>query len=131
MILMVLPLPGFSGTDVRRSAAAIALVNPAAEPFLAGMSGDTTVCATKAGRIFRASFPEVAPSFLPLCPPPQAVSSGAPPATAAAATAVEARKLLRLGAEEEFCVIASTLRGAPGHPAGVRRSAAVSSVELA
>jgi hypothetical protein len=77
------------------------------------MSGVTTLDATKVGRIFWASFPEVVPSFLPSCPPPQAVSSGIPPATAAAATAVEARKLLRLGAEvAEFGVIASTLHGA-------------------
>jgi hypothetical protein len=61
------------------------------------------------------------------------VSSGIPPATAAAATAVEARNLLRLGAAETgvaFGVIASTLHGAPGHPA-VEPSAAVSRVELA
>jgi hypothetical protein len=40
------------------------------------------------------------------------------------ATAVEARKLLRLGPEEAeaaFGVIASTLHGAPGHPAEGRR----------
>ncbi|BCM69829.1 hypothetical protein EASAB2608_05163 [Streptomyces sp. EAS-AB2608] len=66
----------------------------------------------------------------PSCPPPQAVSSGIPPVTAAAATAVEARKLLRVGellrlgaeeAEAAFGVIASTLHGAPGHPAVGRR----------
>ncbi|GAA3995018.1 hypothetical protein GCM10022232_34160 [Streptomyces plumbiresistens] len=91
------------------------------------MSGTTTVDATKAGRSFSAAFPEVVPSLLPLCPPPQAASKGIPPATAAVATAVEARKLLRLGAEEAaaFGVIASTLHGAPGHPA-VEPSAAVS-----
>jgi hypothetical protein len=68
-----------------------------------------------------------------------------PPATATAATAVEPRKPLRLGEElpeipEElgepvvtaFGVIASTLRGAPGHPAETsRRSAAVCEVERA
>jgi hypothetical protein len=46
------------------------------------------------------------------------------------ATAVEARNFLRLGPEAAFGVIASTLHGAPGHPA-VLPSAAVSSVELA
>ncbi|GGK49144.1 hypothetical protein GCM10010094_06700 [Streptomyces flaveus] len=71
--------------------------------------------ATKAGRIFFASLPDVVPSREPLSEPPQAESSGIPPATAAVATAVEARKLLRLGPEEaeaEFGVIASTLHGA-------------------
>ncbi|GAA2295982.1 hypothetical protein SVIO_076690 [Streptomyces violaceusniger] len=45
------------------------------------------------------------------------MSSGTPPATAAAATAVEARKVLRLGGEVEAEAwefgIASTLRGVP------------------
>ncbi|GGT90445.1 hypothetical protein GCM10010256_58030 [Streptomyces coeruleorubidus] len=80
--------------------------------------------ATYAGRIFFASFPEVVPSCPPPPDPPQAESSGIPPATAAVATAVEARKLLRLGPEEAeaaFGVIASTLHGAPGHPAVGRR----------
>ncbi|GAB3970618.1 hypothetical protein GCM10028832_27880 [Streptomyces sparsus] len=55
--------------------------------------------------------PVVVPSLEELLPePPHAVSSGSPPLTAAAATAVEARKLLRLGAEVEFGVIASTLQ---------------------
>jgi hypothetical protein len=56
-----------------------------------------------------------------------------PPATAAVAAAVEARKLLRLvpvEAEAAFGVIASTLHGAPGHPAVVP-TAVVSRVELA
>ncbi|GEC06427.1 hypothetical protein SSP24_40820 [Streptomyces spinoverrucosus] len=121
------PLPSFFGTEVFRSAVAIALVKPADDPFFAGMSGATTLDATNAGRIFWASFPEVVPSFRPSCDPPQAASNGIPPPTATAATAVEARKLLRLGAEAEaaFGVIASTLRGAPGHPA-VEPSAAVS-----
>ncbi|GEC06061.1 hypothetical protein SSP24_37160 [Streptomyces spinoverrucosus] len=67
-----------------------------------------------------AAFPDVAPSRFPLSEPPQAVSSGIPPATAAVATAVEARKLLRLGpAEAAFGVIASTLHGT--HPAEGRR----------
>ncbi|GAB2460779.1 hypothetical protein GCM10027162_65180 [Streptomyces incanus] len=63
--------------------------------------------------------PEVVPSREPLSAPPHAASNGIPPATAAVATAVEARKLLRLGPEEveAFGVIASTLHGAPGHPA--------------
>ncbi|GGN51495.1 hypothetical protein GCM10011579_007410 [Streptomyces albiflavescens] len=64
--------------------------------------------------------PDVVPSPDLLSDPPQAVSRGIPPATAAVATTVEARKLLRLGPEEveaAFGVIASTLRGAPGHPA--------------
>ncbi|GAA3890781.1 hypothetical protein GCM10023084_49210 [Streptomyces lacrimifluminis] len=57
--------------------------------------------------------PEVVPSLEPPSEPPQAASSGIPPATAAVTTALEARKLLRLGAEAEvFGVIASTLRGA-------------------
>ncbi|GKQ36838.1 hypothetical protein ALMP_33780 [Streptomyces sp. A012304] len=80
----------------------------------------TTLLATYAGRIFSASLPEVVPSFEPLSEPPQADSSGIPPATAAVATAVEARKLLRVGPDEgeaAFGVIASTLHGAPGHPA--------------
>ncbi|GLP71670.1 hypothetical protein TUSST3_82890 [Streptomyces sp. TUS-ST3] len=78
-----------------------------------------------------AAFPDVVPSRESPSEPPQAESNGIPPATAAVATAVEARKLLRLGPEgpEEgaaaFGVIASTLRGAPGHPA-VEPSAAVS-----
>ncbi|GHK02211.1 hypothetical protein SY2F82_40080 [Streptomyces sp. Y2F8-2] len=75
-----------------------------------------------------AALREVVPSRESLSEPPQAASSGIPPATAAVATAVEARKLLRLGPEEavaEFGVIASTLRGAPGHPAE-EPSAAVS-----
>ncbi|GHD67780.1 hypothetical protein GCM10010317_071100 [Streptomyces mirabilis] len=63
-----------------------------------------------------ALLPADVPPPEPLSEPPQAASSGIPPATAAAATAVEARKLLRLGAEEAevavFGVIASTLRGA-------------------
>jgi hypothetical protein len=44
--------------------------------------------------------------------PEQADSSGTPPATAAAATAVEARKVLRLGAWEFVGI-------APGHTAGL------------
>ncbi|GAA3198988.1 hypothetical protein GCM10010451_56880 [Streptomyces virens] len=80
----------------------------------------TTLLATYAGRIFSASLPEVVPSREPPSDPPHAASSGIPPATAAVATAEEARKLLRLGPEEAgaaFGVIASTLHGAPGHPA--------------
>ena len=104
-------------------------MKPTAEPFLDGMSGVTTLLATKAGRIFFAFLPDVVPSLSTRRPnPPQAASSGIPPATAAVATAVEARKLLRLGPEEAeaaFGVIASTLHGAPGHPA-VEPSAAVS-----
>ncbi|GAA3216787.1 hypothetical protein GCM10020256_19310 [Streptomyces thermocoprophilus] len=75
--------------------------------------------ATYAGSSFLASLPDVVPSRDFVSEPPQAASSGIPPATAAAATAEEARKLLRLGAEGEaaFGVIASTLHGAPGHPA--------------
>jgi len=59
--------------------------------------------------------PEVVPSREALSELPQALSRGSPPATAAVATAVEARKPLRLGpegAEGAFGVIASTLRGA-------------------
>ncbi|MDQ0716545.1 hypothetical protein QFZ55_005997 [Streptomyces luteogriseus] len=120
MILILLPLPSFSGTAVFRVLRSSGRVNPAAEPFFEGMSGLTTFRATKAGRSFLASFPEVVPSVRPSCDPPQAASNGIPPATAAVATAVEARKLLRLGPEEAeaaFGVIASTLHGAPGHPA--------------
>jgi hypothetical protein len=97
------------------------------EPFLDGMSGVTTLLATYVGRIFFAFLPDVVPPPDPLSEPPQAASSGIPPATAAVATAVEARKLLRLGpdgpveGEAAFGVIASTLRGAPGHPAVGRR----------
>ncbi|GHI03509.1 hypothetical protein Scel_18300 [Streptomyces cellostaticus] len=83
-----------------------------------------TVLATYVGISLSAALPDVAPSRDPLSEPPQAVSSGIPPATAAVATAVEARKLLRLGPEEveaAFGVIASTLHGAPGHPAVGRR----------
>jgi hypothetical protein len=92
------------------------------------MSGLATVLGTYVGISLSAALPDVAPSRFPLSEPPQAVSSGIPPATAAVATAVEARKLLRLGPEEAaFSVIASTLQGAPGHPAVGR----VSRVELA
>jgi hypothetical protein len=118
------PLPSVFGTEVFSWAVGIARLKPAADPFFAGMSGVTTLDATNAGRILAASLPEVVPSLRPSCPPPpQAASSGDPTATAAVAAAVEVRKLLRLGPEEEaaFGVIASTLRGAPGHPAGGRR----------
>src|SRR5688500_17202495 len=118
MILILLPLPSFFSTDALSCAVAMGLMKPAEEPSLVGMSGVTTLRATKAGRIFWASFPEVVPSFFVVSVLPQAASSGIPPATAAVATAVEARKLLRLGAEGEFGVIASTLHGAPGHTAG-------------
>ncbi len=120
MILMVLPLPSFCGTEVFRSPRTTLLVKPTAEPFFDAMSGVTTFCATKVGRIFFASLPEVVPSLEPPPEPPQAASNGIPPATAAVATAVEARKLLRLGAEEAevFGVIASTLRGARRTPGG-------------
>jgi len=93
------------------------------EPFFDGMSGVTTSLATWAGRTFRAFLPDVVPPPDPLSEPPQAASNGIPPATAAVATAVDARNLLRLGPEDPeageaaFGVIASTLRGAPGHPA--------------
>src|SRR5690349_12284523 len=76
-----------------------------------------------AGSSFAAPLPPEDPPPDVLSDPPQAASSGIPPATAAVATAVEARKLLRLGpaepeeAEAAFGVIASTLHGAPGHPA--------------
>jgi hypothetical protein len=113
MILMVLPLPSFCGTEVFRSPRTSLPVKPTEEPFFDAMSGVTTFCATKAGRIFCASLPEVVPSLEPPPDPPHAARSGIPPATAAAATAVEPRKLLRLGAEvAEFGVIASTLHGA-------------------
>ncbi|GAA2603438.1 hypothetical protein GCM10011428_36540 [Streptomyces violaceus] len=99
-------------------------MKPIAEPFLDGMSGVTTLLATYAGNSFFAVFPDVVPSRDPLSDPPHAASSGIPPATAAVATAVEARKDLRLGPEEAeaaFGVIASTLHGTPGHPAEGRR----------
>jgi hypothetical protein len=128
MMVTLPPLPSFFATDVLSVAMSSGAVKPIDEPFLDGMSGCTTLLATKAGRIFFASLPDVVPSRDLLSEPPQAASSGIPPATAAVTTAVEARKLLRLGAEEAeeaFGVIASTLHGAPGHPA-VEPSAAVS-----
>src|SRR3954471_559592 len=126
MTVTLPPLPSFLGTEVLRSATASSRVKPIAEPFLAGMSGLTTSLATWAGSSFFASLPVVVPPREPLSDPPQAASNGIPPAISAVATAVEARKLLRLvpgdpdeaeGAEAAFGVIASTLRGAPGHPA--------------
>jgi hypothetical protein len=74
--------------------------------------------ATYVGSSLSAALPDVVPSREPPSEPLQAVSSGIPSATVAVATAVEARKLLRLSPEEAaFGVIASTLHGAPGHPA--------------
>jgi hypothetical protein len=52
---------------------------------------------------------ETRPSWPPLPLPPQADSSGMPP-TAAVATAVEARKDLRLGPEREFGMTSAPLR---------------------
>jgi hypothetical protein len=80
--------------------------------------------ATYVGSSLSAALPEVVPSRDPLSDSPQAVSSGIPPATAAAATAVEARKLLRLGPEDmeaTFGVIASTLHQRTRTPAVGRR----------
>ncbi len=63
------PLPSAFGTEVFSSAAGIARVKPAADPFFAGRSGVTTLDATYAGRIFAASLPEVVPSLRPSWPP--------------------------------------------------------------
>lgn len=112
MMVTLPPLPSFFGTEVFSVPRSSLPVKPIAEPFLAGMSGLTTVPATYAGSSFRAFFPEVVPSREVFSDPPQAASSGIPPATAAVTAAEEARKLLRLGVEAEFGVIASTLRGA-------------------
>lgn len=124
-------MPSFLGTEASRAARSTFPVNPAAEPFFDGRSGLATLLATYVGSSLSAALPDVVPSRDSLSEPPQAESSGIPPATAAVATAVEARKLLRLGPSgpEEgaaaFGVIASTLHGAPGHPA-VEPSAVVS-----
>jgi hypothetical protein len=87
---------------------------------LADRAGDV-----RGEQLVSAALPDMVPSRDPLSEPPQAESSGIPPATAAVATAVETRKLLRLDAEETegeaSSVTASTLHGAPGHPAVGRR----------
>src|SRR5262245_25387527 len=94
------PLPSFLGTEVFRPPRSSLPVKPIAEPFFAGMSGLTTLPATYAGSSFAAPLPPEDPPPDVLSDPPQAASSGIPPATAAVATAVEARKLLRLGPAE-------------------------------
>ncbi|MDT0343642.1 hypothetical protein [Streptomyces litchfieldiae] len=67
------------------------------------MSGSTATSeARKAGRMDWSSSSETRPTWPPpFPPPPHADSSGMPP-TAAVATAVEVRKLLRLSPEREF-----------------------------